>query len=33
LFEIEAGSTSGPVLKDLLFKEYELGSGKFVPII
>jgi phosphoserine phosphatase len=25
LFEIQSGSTSGPVLKDLLFKAYELG--------
>jgi phosphoserine phosphatase len=25
LFEIEAGSCSAPVLKDLLFKGYELG--------
>ncbi|TDE06350.1 phosphoserine phosphatase SerB [Flavobacterium hiemivividum] len=33
LFEIEAGSSSGPVLKDLLFKGYELGiKVKFVPI-
>ena len=33
LFEIEAGSTSAPVLKDLLFKGYELGiKVKFVPI-
>ena len=33
LFEIEAGSCSGPVLKDLLFKGYELGiKVKFVPI-
>lgn len=33
LFEIEAGSNSGPVLKDLLFKGYELGINvKFIPI-
>lgn len=33
LFEIQAGSTSGPVLKDLLFKAYELGiKVKFTPI-
>ena len=33
LFEIEAGSSSGPVLKDLLFKGYELGINvKFIPI-
>ena len=33
LFEIKAGSTSGPVLKDLLFKAYELGvKVKFIPI-
>lgn len=33
LFEIEAGSSSGPVLKDLLFKGYELGiKVKFIPI-
>lgn len=33
LFEIEKGSTSGPVLKDLLFKAYELGiKVKFTPI-
>ncbi len=33
LFEIEAGSTSGPVLKDLLFKAYELEvKVKFIPI-
>ena len=33
LFEIEGGSTSGPVLKDLLFKAYELGvKVKFIPI-
>lgn len=33
LFEIEAGSSSGPVLKDLLFKGYELGINvKFTPI-
>ena len=25
LFQIKAGSSSGPVLKDLLFKGYELG--------
>jgi transcriptional regulator len=33
LFEIKAGSTSGPVLKDLLFKAYELGvKVKFSPV-
>ena len=33
LFEIEAGSSSAPVLKDLLFKAYELGiKVKFIPI-
>ena len=33
LFEIAAGGCSGPVLKDLLFKGYELGiKVKFVPI-
>ena len=33
LFEIVGGSTSGPVLKDLLFKAYELGvKVKFIPI-
>ena len=33
LFEIAAGACSGPVLKDLLFKGYELGiKVKFVPI-
>ena len=33
LFEIEAGSLSAPVLKDLLFKGYELGiKVKFIPI-
>ncbi|KDN54413.1 phosphoserine phosphatase SerB [Flavobacterium seoulense] len=33
LFEIEAGSSSAPVLKDLLFKAYELGiKVKFTPI-
>lgn len=33
LFEIEAGSSSGPVLKDLLFKGYELGIHvNFIPI-
>jgi phosphoserine phosphatase len=33
LFEIQSGSTSGPVLKDLLFKAYELGiQVKFIPI-
>ncbi|SDX37997.1 phosphoserine phosphatase SerB [Flavobacterium degerlachei] len=33
LFEIQSGSTSGPVLKDLLFKAYELGiKVKFIPI-
>jgi hypothetical protein len=31
LFEIKAGSTS-PVLKDLLFKAYELVEVKFVSI-
>jgi phosphoserine phosphatase len=32
-FEIQSGSTSGPVLKDLLFKAYELGiQVKFIPI-
>jgi phosphoserine phosphatase len=33
LFEIKAGSSSAPVLKDLLFKAYELGINvKFIPI-
>ncbi|OAZ02949.1 phosphoserine phosphatase SerB [Flavobacterium succinicans] len=33
LFEIEKGSNSGPVLKDLLFKGYELGiKVKFTPV-
>jgi phosphoserine phosphatase len=32
LFEIKSGSTSGPVLKDLLFKAYELIKVKFIPI-
>ena len=33
LFEIGAGSSSAPVLKDLLFKAYELGINvKFIPI-
>lgn len=33
LFEIKAGSSSAPVLKDLLFKAYELGvKVKFIPI-
>lgn len=33
LFEIKAGSSSGPVLKDLLFKAYELEiKVKFIPI-
>ncbi|MBK0370302.1 phosphoserine phosphatase SerB [Flavobacterium agrisoli] len=33
LFQIEAGSSSAPVLKDLLFKGYELGiKVKFIPI-
>jgi phosphoserine phosphatase len=33
LFEIKSGSSSGPVLKDLLFKAYELGiKVKFTPI-
>ena len=33
LFEIEKGSNSGPVLKDLLFKAYELGiKVKFIPV-
>ena len=33
MFEIEAGSSSAPVLKDLLFKAYELGiKVKFIPI-
>ena len=33
LFQIEAGSNAAPVLKDLLFKGYELGiKVKFVPI-
>jgi phosphoserine phosphatase len=33
LFEIKTGSSSSPVLKDLLFKAYELGiKVKFIPI-
>lgn len=33
LFEVPAGKDSGPVLKDLLFKAYELGiSVNFTPI-
>jgi phosphoserine phosphatase len=33
LFQIETGSNAAPVLKDLLFKGYELGiKVKFVPI-
>jgi len=33
LFEVKAGSGSGSVLKDLLFKGYELGiKVKFIPI-
>ena len=33
LFEIESGVKSSPVLKDLLFKAYELGiQAKFTPI-
>ncbi|WP_460218845.1 phosphoserine phosphatase SerB [Psychroserpens sp. MEBiC05023] len=33
LFEIEAGNNSASVLKDLLFKAYELGvTAKFTPI-
>ena len=33
LFEIKGGSTSGPVLKDLLFRAYELEvKVKFIPI-
>ena len=33
LFEIKTGSSSAPVLKDLLFKGYELGiKVKFIPI-
>jgi phosphoserine phosphatase len=33
LFEVKAGSSSGSVLKDLLFKGYELGiKVKFIPI-
>lgn len=33
LFEIESGESSAPVLKDLLFKSYELGiKAKFTPI-
>ena len=33
LFEIESGANSSPVLKDLLFKAYELGiQAKFTPI-
>ncbi len=33
MFEIESGADSAPVLKDLLFKSYELGiTAKFTPI-
>lgn len=33
MFVIEAGKESSPVLKDLLFKSYELGiKAKFIPI-
>jgi phosphoserine phosphatase len=33
LFQVKSGSSSGPVLKDLLFKGYELGiKVKFIPI-
>lgn len=33
LFEIESGESASPVLKDLLFKSYELGiQAKFTPI-
>ncbi|QFZ53501.1 phosphoserine phosphatase SerB [Oceanihabitans sp. IOP_32] len=33
LFEVKAGNASAPVLKDLLFKTYELGvTAKFTPI-
>jgi phosphoserine phosphatase len=33
LFQIQSGSNSGPVLKDLLFKGYELGiKVKFIPV-
>ncbi|WP_044397636.1 phosphoserine phosphatase SerB [Lacinutrix sp. Hel_I_90] len=33
LFEIESGESSAPVLKELLFKSYELGiKAKFTPI-
>ena len=33
LFEVQAGSSSAPVLKDLLFKSYELGiNAKFIPV-
>lgn len=33
LFEIESGKSSAPVLKELLFKSYELGiKAKFTPI-
>ena len=33
LFEIKAGSSSAPILKDLLFKAYELEiKVKFTPI-
>ncbi len=33
LFEIQSGANSSPVLKDLLFKAYELGiQAKFTPI-
>lgn len=33
LFEIESGASASPVLKDILFKAYELGiQAKFTPI-
>jgi hypothetical protein len=32
LFEIKAGSTSGPVLKDLLFKAMNGVKVKFSPV-
>jgi phosphoserine phosphatase len=33
LFEIKKNSSSAPVLKDLLFKSYELGiNAKFTPV-
>ena len=33
LFEIESGESASPVLKDLLFKSYELGiQAKFTQI-